>query len=436
MAKKRIKKYTPQQGGHAKRKKASPEEVKLCLNVAKKLLLHFELDPKLLDVFTKRQKESLYRIYYITPIIKPAIERTVPHQYIKHINNDAYKYIKTTFWGKPENELTYFELYTAGLSFLSTIQGMFKEDRIFEPGTPQFEAASLICEKFDRDELMNESYKDVSDEIFFLTRRYSRVNFRMYGHTLECDKIPRKDCNCGHCFQYRISYRITVQECETKYFSINNIFRKTFRMFAPADGLYLPRPLTIMQSAIFPNEKKEKDFNLYVQSHVFHRFKERLDTFRPTDHNILFQYAFTRYINPVHYDNRELFGCLIAINCPVGYFTFVIRGDDLIINTFLPLVGENTPEGKKLQKLLSLSKEEIIFLGMDKLSFFTRVDFDQIPELKQALIGSDIWPTKLELDSLPKVDEEEDEESDINADKTQFVKNYFEKRANHCPSNP
>ena len=429
------KRYTPQQGGTSRKRKTTPQEMQQCYAVAKKLLLHFELDPKLLDVFTKRQKERLYHIYYITPIIKPEKERTVPRPYVRNINNDAYQFIKTACWGKPEVKLTYFELYTAGLSFLSSIQGMFKEDEIFEPGTPQYESARLICEKFDRDELMNESSKEISDHIFYLTRRYSRVNFRMYGHSLECDKIPDKKCNCGHCFEYRMSYRITVQECEFKYFSFNNIYRKAFRMFSPADGLYLPQPLTVFQNAIFKQEKKDKVFNMYVQSHVFYRFKERLDIFSPTDHNLLFQYAFTRYLDLVQYDKRDLFACWIADDCPIGYFTFLIRGDDIIVNTFLPLVGDNTPEGKKLQQILSLSREEIIYLGMDKISFFTRVDFDQIPELKQALIDSKIWPVKLELDGFDTITDTDGDVSPIDINKTMFVKNYFEKRKTLSISN-
>ena len=435
MAKNRNKKYTPQMGRTVRRKKTTPQEMHQCYLVAKKLLLHFDLDPKLLDVFTKRQKEKLYNIYYLTPIIKPEKERTVPNPYIRNINNDAYNFMKTNYWGNPEAKITFFELYTAGMSFLSTIQGMFRKDHLFDPDTPQYESARLICEKFDRDTLLNDSAKDVSDQIFYLSRRYSRVNYRMYGHTMDCDKIPDKRCRCGHCFEYRISYRITVQECETKYFSLNNIYRKTFRMFSPADGLYLPEPLTIKQKEIFHGEKEDKVFNMYVQSHVFHRFKERLDIFRPTDHNLLFQYTFTRYMKLVQYDNRDLIACMLTDDCPIGYFTFLIRGEDLIVNTFLPLLGDNTPEWKKLQKFLALSKEEITFLGMDKISFFLKVDFDQVPELKQALIDSDVWPVKIALENLSNADDSDDEASFIDIDKTMFVKNYFDKREKFSLSN-
>ena len=117
-------------------KKKSRSDMEQCYLVSRKILHHFELDPKLLDVFTKKQKERLGKIYYITPTIDPEKARTVPRQYIKKINSDAYKYMKNNYWGNPENKLTYFELATAGLSFLSTIQGMFKEDNLFEPGTP------------------------------------------------------------------------------------------------------------------------------------------------------------------------------------------------------------------------------------------------------------------------------------------------------------
>jgi len=98
--KKKTKKHTPQSGGIKKKRKPSPQEMQQVYLVAKKLMLHFELDPKLLDVFTKKQKEKLYHIYYITPIIKSQKERTVPRQYIRNINNDAYQFIKTTYYGK------------------------------------------------------------------------------------------------------------------------------------------------------------------------------------------------------------------------------------------------------------------------------------------------------------------------------------------------
>ena len=155
-----------------------------------------------------------------------------------------------------------------------------------------------------------------------------------------------------------------------------------------------------------------------------HRFKERIDLFPPTDQNILIQSSFTLEMKLVSFENRVLFACMTEKQ-PLGYFTFFVENSSIVINTFLPLTSIGTPEGKKLHKLLSLTKDELIYLGMDKLSFYVKIDFEQIPILKQALIDSDIWNTKLVLDSQKPEDGYEESLIDIN--KTNFVKNYFDK---------
>jgi hypothetical protein len=76
-----------------------------------------------------------------------------------------------------------------------------------------------------------------------------------------------------------------------------------------------------------------------------------------------------------------------------------------------------------------MTKEEIIYLGMDKLSFYITVDFEQIPILKQALVDSNIWATKLVLDEQFLDGKEITEEHKLKVqNKTNFVKNFFDKR--------
>ena len=59
----------------------------------------------------------------------------------------------------------------------------------------------------------------------------------------------------------------------------------------------------------------------------------------------------------------------------------------------------------------------------------------KIPELKQALIDSKIWPVKLELDGFDTIADTDDDASPIDMNKTMFVKNYFEKRKTLSISN-
>ena len=77
-----------------------------------------------------------------------------------------------------------------------------------------------------------------------------------------------------------------------------------------------------------------------------------MDTFYPPDINLLIQYTFSDGLKLVPVAKSFLFASLIDDKHIAGYFTYFVRGDDVVINTFLPLVSVNTPEGKKFQEKL------------------------------------------------------------------------------------
>ncbi len=403
-------------------KPSSRNDMDRCYLVARKLLRHFGLEPSLIDVFTKKQKEKLLHKFYETPSIKAAKERTVPRQYVKNINTDIFKFMKTHYWGDPEIGISYMELATYGLSFLSNIEYTYESNR-YPEGSPQWDAAAKICAKFNRDDVLNTAFKPLFDEVWFLTRSYSRVNYRMYGFDFDCDK---RQLPCGCCCVCKLIFRLTAQDSETKVFSHNNIPRKAFRMFDTADGLYLPKPAQIFQKAIYPDVEDDREFNIYVQSHAINRFKERMNVFGPSVQNILFQYSFTRGLSFVTLDGHELFACVFNNEYNLGYFTFFVRGDDIVINTFLPLLNQFTPEGKKLHERLPLGKDKMAFLGMDRLNFFSDVDYDQVPLLKQALIDAGIWATKQEIDEYLFDEEKGCPGRPLDNTKTAIVKKFFQ----------
>jgi hypothetical protein len=106
----------------------------------------------------------------------------------------------------------------------------------------------------------------------------------------------------------------------------------------------------------------------------------------------------------------------------LGYFTFVIQGTKLIVLTLLPLVSEDTPAGSYLATHLGLQTIDTLFLGMDKLSFFLTVDFEQIPVLKAALVSTGIWPLVEYAARHPELGYVIDQK------KTQMVKKFFERK--------
>ena len=259
--------------------------------------------------------------------------------------------------------------------------------------------------------------------IRFLTKSYSKINFRLYGFNYIWDVYTKSD---GYPTK-KLKILLTVHDCESKFFIQNNIGRKAFRLIVTADGIESePSPVTIKRNQIFPNAAESEMLNLYMQSHVLQRFKERMDLFEPVMQNFLIQYVFTKNMDVITIGKQNLLACMIIEDIPVGYFSFFIQGNDIVINTFLPIASDITPEGKKLHSLLSLGKEDLIYLGMDKISFYTKVDFEQIPMLKQALIDSNIWQTKQMLEKMLYRDAGESKLL-IDPNKTMFVKTFFDK---------
>ena len=407
----------------------SKTELNRSWNVVKKVLRFLELEPNIIDVFTKKQKTLLLHNIYEPPVVKPDKPNTVPRQYVKNIHEVLYRFLRTTPFGDPDINLTYMEFITYGMNFLTNLKAFHIKGRKFGTDTPQAVVADQICAKHNLDELSKESILGMVQVLFFQTRGYSKINFRCYGFTVEYD----------HNIQY-ISYsyikliiRLTAHDTETKQFTYNNVKRKAFKLIIPAIGLDIPDIVTVTRKQVIPSSQSNDKMDIYIQSHVLHRFKERADVFDPHYQNIVLQFSFSTGLKLVPMKNKILFASTLK-DKTFGYFAFFVQGTDVVINTFLPIAGNNTPEGEKLHQLIALTKDEIIYLGMDKLSFYSDVDFDQIPVLKQALIDSNIWETKLVLDlnraeEYELYDDAEKKEYQIQKQKkTQFVKNYFDKR--------
>lgn len=390
--------------------------------VAKKMLQHIGIDSKEMDTFTKKQVQNLLLVWFEPPIVKSKIEKTIPRQYVRNIHTAMHHYMRNNIWDSSEHQLTYMDVAICGASFLVNLSNLMERGS-FMTGSPQEILANKICEKYDATEVVNYMFNEILiRDTWQETRGYSRINYRMYGYDFEI----RHTSKIGG-VSMRPTIYLTAQECEVKRFSYKNIERKAFRVINMGTGWSRrPVPASIKRNRIFPSAKEEEELNIYVQSHVLQRLKERLDTFDTMSQNILIQYALTVGLKTVSFGKQILFSCVIEDGLPVGYFTFFVQDTDVIITTFIPLSSAAGPEGKRLNELLPLSKEEIVYLGMDKVSFYLNIDFEQIPVLKESLINSGIWETKLVLDRI-FASEDENENTRISQSKTKFVKDFFNK---------
>jgi hypothetical protein len=397
-------------------------------NIIKKFLRHLELDPDILDAFTKKQRYDLLYHTFNMPQVRAEAENTIPRQYMTVFKNEIALFLRNNYIGNPENKLSYMEVATHVFSFLYSLRGIL-EDGSFA-GTPQEALAQSMMDAFKTkyptgfkmifEVLLSPVYVFIE----FLLKRYSQINFRQYG--FKDGFATMTPANPG------MKILITVENCREKFFNINGIHRKAFQLFNAPHGLLDRYDAVVPKKWITPSAKDDQNFTIWMQSHVLHRFKERMDVFRATERNLLMQHTLTNAL-AVRGEKQKFLACNARGSdnrfYPIGYFSFLLMGDDLVIKTFLPLISPDTPEGERFLKIIPLSKEEMSYIGMDKISFFLMIDFEQIPLLKQAMIESGIWQSVEALHNLVYVSEEQDGEPEdpISESSTAFVKHFFDK---------
>ena len=252
----------------------SQTELHRSCSVAKKMLLFLELDPNMIDVFSKKQKSILLHNFFETPTVKSDKPNTVPRQYVRNINEELYRFIKTVPFGDPDIKLTYLEFLTYGLNFLSNLSAMHIKGHKFESGSPQEAAADQICAKYDLDELRDKvSIQEIFQILYLHTRGYSRINFRCYGFTADYAYIPQT-FPVG-CTNIKLTIRLTAHDSEVKKFTYNNIERKAFKLFIPAIGSQMPENATVRRRQLFPFSIINNKLNIYSS------FASRMQAVRP-----------------------------------------------------------------------------------------------------------------------------------------------------------
>ncbi|MDR2763434.1 MAG: hypothetical protein LBB90_00205 [Tannerella sp.] len=417
MAKNRKKKSSSQMPHPTLKLSISKAQFDTGCAIARKTIQLMGFDPASFDMLTKKQKHALLDIEPPMLLVRTKSGCHVPRQYVNNIRTSTMAFLRTVFV-KEEFQLTYMEFLTYGLPFLFIVKvredhGLFtseQEDAFVRDMTEKFINTNMVTSGW---------FVALFAHLRFELNFYSQANFRTYGFEFVTD-IPKHKEIFGMPV-IRCIIELTSHENESIHFVHRGIKRKAYGMLLGSTAVYIPSPAVIQRRKLYPERPSSAEYMLYIQSHVIHRIKERIDIFDASTRNYLINTSLVIHQKVVKsITGHPLIACFVS-GVPLGYFPWTIQGDKLFILSFLPLVSQVTPEGAKLYQLLKFSKEDLIYLGMDKLSFFMTVDFEEIPVLKNALVESGIWHVK------QKLDETCEGESQIDWTKTQFVKNFFRK---------
>jgi hypothetical protein len=388
-----------------------------CHSAARRIFMALGEDESTFDIFTKRQRQEMFFIVVMPPRIAVAPGHKVPKKYIRYIQDELVAFLKRTYFDK-EQEVTWMDMVTVGQTMLMLF-GI--EEFLDSLPLKQREVVERMCEVFDSQNIFDQIYDMVENQIKITLWLLSQPNFRIYGQSSVKAKASVNTMN----FQQIVS--ITSHECQSLRFKYKNKERTAFRI---ATGEYTDTPYTgavIAMSKIFPGIKHDRWLDIYMQSHAIQRFKERIDTLLPIMRNEIFVMSFMLVQRVVPGpDGIQYIACIMPIEngeVTVGYFGFTIDGNNLLVLTLLPLLSNSVPEGRVLHDRLRLSTEDLKYLGMDKLSFFYDVDIEQIPMLKQVLFDE----LHLEYIRRDVYSSFYIKDAPFNEKKTLLVKNFFQK---------
>lgn len=154
---------------------------------------------------------------------------------------------------------------------------------------------------------------------------------------------------------------------------------------------FVPEPELKLKFISLPSEvlylPPGKTFDVYIQSHTLNRLAERL---QGIDISVLHYSVLNSFNKPKVCRNRS--GVLLVeysvLDDKVGYFVCEVTDEKAILKTFLFLTHNGTPEADKLQATMGLMKEDISYLGIDKLSTFILSDIASNERLKQLFIDA------------------------------------------------
>jgi len=349
--------------------------------VVRKVLQILELDPALFDQFTKKQKMVMMQLQLTTPKVVARSGHDVPKRYLRMMQRAMYDFSKRTYVGNSSIGLLYYDYLSIGLAFNSFFNRRVNADCQLN----QTSAFDLIADRLkEKENELNDLMNTYGNYVRYATLYLSKLNFRVYGFAWEYHNSTNPRLLEQHLL-------ITSAEPERIYFTYKQKNRPAYRLLL---GSYLsekPILISVPNNDIFKDSNNTRPLKIYIQSHALKRLQERLDT----------RSSFSRYsaltqsilscemVNAQH--GQILFACRDLSQNLLGYLPFTVEGDHLYVLSFLPLVSPKVPEGKLLCETLNVSKDDLIFLGMDKLSFYKDTDFDSIPTLRNALIEAGMW---------------------------------------------
>lgn len=262
------------------------------------------------------------------------------------------------------------EFYTYGLSLYS-LQIWFAEQE--EP--EMREASAIMKERLDFELTETEFRSHLMAFCATLSMMSSRLNKYQVHIKMQ---IVGGDSEGVKGLEFELNAYLSPQ----KQIRIDGRTRPAFRVGSYTfHGLY-PEWVTVKRSSFEkPTPFNHIDIPVYIQMHAINRLTERLDTISS---DCAENYVYLSFQKPVvTFFQGKILVDYVYGQTKLGYLLVEIEDNVLLVKTFLLLTNQATPEGEKLKELTGLSKIDMKYWNIDRLSAFQKTDIKENEELKQ-----------------------------------------------------
>ncbi len=203
-----------------------------------------------------------------------------------------------------------------------------------------------------------------------------------------------------------LEFEINAYRCQEKKFRLYGNTRPAYRVGSYVYHMIYPEWVSVKRSLF----EKSGSFNnidipVYIQMHAINRLCERLDTL---SRDCLELYVYLSFQKPVitRFQGHILVDYVYG-KTKLGYLLVELVENVLLIKTFLLLTNGSTPEGEELKELTGLSKIDMKYWNIDRLSTFQKTDIVENEELRLIFIKAGCG--KLLSKAVNFVNEEENE---------------------------